>query len=537
MKKTILVLCVCLWTNVHIYAQKQIESNAEITSVTVYLQGAQLTSSAKATIPEGTSELLIRNLPVSLLQNTLQIVANADITIMSVSTQTNFISPKKEQEEVKRLQDSAEAVTQRIAKLDNRKSVLNGMSDILTKNIMVGGANNGVNTETLTKMYDIYNDKMTKIKDELLDISNKQNKLSTLLTDINKQVSEKNQNATKYFAEVVAQIQSKQSQQVSFKLTYIINDAGWIPEYDLRGESISKPLQLTYKASIWQNSGFAWDKVKLNVSTGNATVSATGPVLNPWYLNYFYGTMLKEQKQLESVVITSAPSAVRNKTKDEDAFNNTGANYTTVNNTQLAVVYDVEVSQSIPTNSKPIVFTLAQKEIEANYEYYCIPKLDPDAFLQARIINWEELNLLSGNANVFFEGAFVGQTYIDANQTVDTLNISLGRDKKVVVKRIKAKDYDRKKLIGDNYKRAVLYDISIRNLKGEKLFLMLYDQIPVSANSEIVVEMVDQGGADYQPETGKLTWKMELTPQQEKKLRFAFSVKYPKSKSVYAPRF
>ncbi len=531
---SILILLIITFTST---AQKPNETDADIIAVTVYLQGAQITSRAKVNLPEGTSEVVIRNLPLSLQAQSLQLSCNSDIVILSVTSQTNYLTPKKELEEAKRLQDSLENIKQRLAKLDNRKAVLNGMSDLLTKNIEIGGANTGVSVETLAKMYDMYADKMTKIKEELLEIANKQVKLVKQQTDVTNQLNEKNQQSQKYFAEVIAQVQSKTAQPVQFTMTYYTADAGWTPTYDIRGEGVSKPVKLTYKASVWQNTGYNWDKIKINVSTGNPTLSANGPVWQPWYLNYFYGNAQYGDK-LESVVISSKPVTAGAYQDDYSGKKNkTTADYTSVQQNQLAVVFAVDIAQSIPTGGKPQIVILSESDIKTDYEYYCIPKSDQDVFLLARITEWSELNLLTGVANVFFEGVYVGQTSIDANSTEDTLKISLGRDKKIVVKRIKVKDYDKKKLIGDNYKRSVSYDISARNLKNEMLTVMMYDQIPVSANSEITVELVEQGGADYIPETGKLTWKLELKPQEEKKLRFAFSVKYPKSKQVYAPRF
>jgi uncharacterized protein (TIGR02231 family) len=438
---------------------------------------------------------------------------------------------------VKRLQDSLENIKLRITKFDNRKAVLNGMNDLLTKNMEVGGTNTGVSVETLSRIYDLYADKMTKIKEELLDIANKQTKLIKQQTDLTNQLNEKNQQANKNFSEVIAQVQSKSAQSVQFTMSYFTADAGWTPTYDIRGESVTKPVKLTYKASVWQNTGYNWDKIKINVSTGNPTLSASGPVWQPWYLNYFYGNV-NYDKKLESVVITSKPvTAGAYNDEYSGKKNKPTADYTSVQQNQLAVVFAVDIAQTIPTGGKPQIVILRENDIKTDYEYYCIPKLDPDVFLVANITEWSELNILSGVANVFFEGAYVGQTNIDANSTEDTLKISLGRDKKIVVKRNKIKDYDKRKLIGDTYKRSVAYEISMRNLKNEKITVLMYDQIPVSANSEITVELLEQGGAEYVAETGKLIWRIELNSQEEKKVKFAFSVKYPKSKEVYAPRF
>jgi uncharacterized protein (TIGR02231 family) len=170
--------------------------------------------------------------------------------------------------------------------------------------------------------------------------------------------------------------------------------------------------------------------------------------------------------------------------------------------------------------------------MKADYIYSAAPKLDQDAFLLARATGWEEFNLLPGEANVFFEGTFVAKTFIDPNSTKDTLAISLGRDKRVVVKREKLKDYTSKKFIGSNKRETYAYEISVRNTKAEALKIIVEDQVPVSQNSQIEVTVADVGGAKYNKDTGKLIWELTLQPNETKKVVYKFEVKYPKDKII-----
>ena len=170
--------------------------------------------------------------------------------------------------------------------------------------------------------------------------------------------------------------------------------------------------------------------------------------------------------------------------------------------------------------------------LTAEYKYSSAPKLDKDAFLLASIAGWEELNLLPGEANVYFEGTFINNTYIDPNNTEDTLKLSLGRDKRIVISRERVKDFTSKKVIGGKKKELYIFEIEVRNTQSGPVMITIEDQVPVSQNKEITVELISRAGAQYEESTGKLTWELELAPKESKKLSFEFEVQYPKDKVI-----
>src|SRR5204862_4822112 len=130
--------------------------------------------------------------------------------------------------------------------------------------------------------------------------------------------------------------------------------------------------------------------------------------------------------------------------------------------TSLNTEFDIALPYSVNSSNKPTLVDIRNYEMKADYQYSVAPKLDADAFLMARATGWEEFSLLPGEANVFFEGTFVGKSFIDPNNIKDTLSISLGRDKRIVVKREKLKDFSSRKLIGTNQKESYAYEISVR---------------------------------------------------------------------------
>ena len=206
--------------------------------------------------------------------------------------------------------------------------------------------------------------------------------------------------------------------------------------------------------------------------------------------------------------------------------------YITVTDSELNVMFDIELPYDLPTNGKEQTATLKTFAIDAAYKYYSVPKLDKDAYLLAEVADWEKLNLLPGDANIIFEGTYVGKSFIDPASTSDTLNLTLGRDKRVVVKKEKLVDFSSVKFLGSNKVQKLYYELTVKNNKKDTVRMILKDQYPISTNKEIEVELLEDGGAMNNTDIGVLTWKLQLLPGEQKKIRFAYSVKYSKDKVI-----
>lgn len=204
--------------------------------------------------------------------------------------------------------------------------------------------------------------------------------------------------------------------------------------------------------------------------------------------------------------------------------------YISITENALDVTYDIDLPYDIETNGKQQIATLKEASIAAVYKYYAVPKLDKDAYLLAEVTGWEKLNLLAGEANIIFEGTYVGKSFLDPASTNDTLNLTLGKDKRVVIKREKLTDYSSSKLIGTNKLQTITFELTVKNNKKDAISLILKDQYPISTNKEIEVELIESSDAADNKEIGVLTWKMELAPGESKKVRISYSAKYPKGK-------
>jgi uncharacterized protein (TIGR02231 family) len=206
--------------------------------------------------------------------------------------------------------------------------------------------------------------------------------------------------------------------------------------------------------------------------------------------------------------------------------------YTSINENQLNVSFDIDIPYDILSNGKAHSVALKEIKLPATYKYYAAPRVDKEAFLLAEINEYPKYNLLPGEANIIFEGLYVGKTSINPNQIADTLNLSMGRDKKIVVKREKVADKSGTRFLSSYKEQTFTYDLTIRNNKKEEVQMLLKDQYPLSTDKDITIEVLEDGKAKVNTETGIMTWDLKLPPNETKKIRISYKVKYPKDKVI-----
>ena len=154
-------------------------------------------------------------------------------------------------------------------------------------------------------------------------------------------------------------------------------------------------------------------------------------------------------------------------------------------------------------------------------------------FLLAKITDYGRYNLLPGVANIFYQDTYVGQTTVNPQTVADTLLLSLGRDEQITIKRVQPKDLtEKRKVFSSTIKETYTYEIALKNNKSIPIKVEILDQIPVSKQKDIVVELEEHEGSTYNSEFGKLKWEVDIPANQSKRVRFTYSVKYPKDKVV-----
>jgi uncharacterized protein (TIGR02231 family) len=172
--------------------------------------------------------------------------------------------------------------------------------------------------------------------------------------------------------------------------------------------------------------------------------------------------------------------------------------------------------------------------IPASFKHFAIPKLDRDPFLLARLSSWDSLSLMPGIANIIMDNVYLGKSFINPNTTEDTLDISMGRDKRISIKRTQVKEFTSTKVKGDTKTETHTVEIIIKNNKRQAVDLSIKDQFPISRMKEVEVVLTESGSAEKNMETGILTWNINLKPNESVKFRFSYTVKYAKDKVLYS---
>ncbi|WP_165045774.1 DUF4139 domain-containing protein [Dysgonomonas sp. ZJ709] len=208
--------------------------------------------------------------------------------------------------------------------------------------------------------------------------------------------------------------------------------------------------------------------------------------------------------------------------------------YVTQADNDMSSVYNIDIAYTIPGNGKKQSIDLQTKETNADYKYYSAPKLDTETYLLAEISNWETLGLLSGKANITYDGTYVGETFINAASTLSKLALTLGTEKRVAVKREKMQDFSSTKFLGNDTRQIFTYKITVKNNQNKTIKMVVKDQYPISTQKNIEVELLKETTAwtANKEDVGVITWEEEFAAGETKEYIISYSVKYPKGSNL-----
>ncbi|MEP7264207.1 MAG: DUF4139 domain-containing protein, partial [Bacteroidota bacterium] len=283
-----------------------------------------------------------------------------------------------------------------------------------------------------------------------------------------------------------------------------------------------------------QSTGEDWINAHLRLSTGNPSVAGVKPELNPWFLNFIMPYQLQSYMRGKSnnqgmETLSSAPAGVVLQDKSLQTYKWAE---TKQSENQLSSEFIITNPYTVMSDGEEYQVDIQNYSLDATYQYISAPKMDADAFLVARITGWDALTITPGPANIYFDEGYVGQSYVNPLQTGDTLTLSMGRDKRIIVKREKLNEFSSARMFGGNKERSFTYETFVRNTKKEMVTIVVEDQLPLSQDKDIEIKQDELSGGVVTAETGKVTWTLTLQPGETKKFKFGFSVKYPKDKVV-----
>lgn len=536
MKKYILLVLLLSLSFQFVAAQTPTFTKAKVTTVNVYRQSAELQNTATVTLPAGNSEIVIGNISTRIDKKSIQIGVNSkNVKILSSQFTNDYSADFKldtTNPVIKKVNDSIKIVESLIVKSNIELEANNKSIELLDKNQTVLVGSNTSSVAQLTQLADWYTKKRIEISNKIVDIRKNTDALQKKLARLKSSLKTNEERTAEEFASgvLVLKVVNKTAGSVRLDFSYLASEVYWNPLYEIKGNNVSDPLELTLKASIQQNTGLDWKAVKLTLINGVSSKNNTAPVVQPWFL---YG---QSKEDLERALAGRAEGINRQKSvQAEVSYSNVAESVSvsspvgfTVNSNQLNVSYDVDIPYDILSNGEQHIVNLMQQNIPAQYEYFAAPRYSTDAFLLAKIKDFSKYGLITAPANIIFENMYIGETTLDPNQTENEMNITLGTDRRISIKKEEVKDKSGEKFLSSYREKTVTYDLVIRNNKKESINIEIKDGIPLSNNEAIKVELLESSGAKKTDETGMLIWNLKIGPSETKKLRVSYKVRFPK---------
>lgn len=528
-----------------------------LNEVTVYSQGAQMKHVASYSIKSGITEVSIEGVSTNLDVQSLQVKATGNVVIIDTKYTLFYPQPEinpnqglpvKIVKDMAAITDSLETLAFDLKELQDEIGIYQAAQRIIAMNGAVKGIGKVNDSLLLLKQtVEYYTTKMNEINKKLLALEKRvkektklQQRLQTRYADL-ENYQNQNYNPKKYepIPRVVVTLSANEAATGKINFSYLVGTAGWTPLYDIRSDSQTGKISLTYKAQVYQSSGIDWDNVKLNISTNNPFVNKTKPELNAWYIDYY--AFKQKNLELNEVAIRGArniPQAAFNqgyflndkKVEDEPAME--ADQFTTVVHQLIAAEFKIDLPYSIKSNNEKNLVLIKNSELNTTFKYYAVPKVDPGVYLVAQMTKLDELQLVPASANIFFDGSYIGETYIDPTSMDDTLNLSLGKDPNIVVKRTLLKQKSKDKIVQDKRERTFAYQIEIQNNKSTSIQVIVQDQLPMTTNADITIEATEKGNGREIPGNGILEWEYKLKAGENKKWEFGFKVKHPKDQQI-----
>ncbi|MCX7696943.1 MAG: DUF4139 domain-containing protein [Bacteroidales bacterium] len=530
MNKTNLVFLSSMFLSILSFTQEVKRIDTRIESVTVFFAGAEIERVGKISLSTGVYELVLGNLPPNVNPSSVYVEGKGDLTILFVEFRNNYLGdyllPK-----VKVLKDSIQLLQKQIKTHNNALAVLNAEEEMIKANKVVGGQNTGLNVDVLKATADFIRSRLADVKSRQQEEQEKVDKLTERLNKLNAQLQEIQASSQQPVGEIAIQVKVNNSTNAQLQVKYYIPDAGWRPFYDVHVKDIQEKAHLTLKAQVYQNTSENWDNIRLTLSTANPRQNNIAPVLDPWYL-YLYDNYPIRQSYYDDAkgekFKANAPVM-----KEMDQSIQTATQYTESVETPIHVLYKIDLPYTIEGNGRDKIIEVTSFEINTLYRYYVVPKLATEAYLLARLTDWEGLNLLPGEASVFLQNAFVGKTYINPTSVEDTMEISLGIDKSISVQRERIKDFTSKSILGNYKKINKGWEITIKNNKNKPVTILIQDQFPISTNKDLTVDQIEKSDGILDEKTGIVSWVVNLKPGEVTKKTIKYSVKFPKNKVIY----
>ena len=529
-----------------------VQISTTITSVTVYPDRARILRSGSAHpnaigIQPGTYTLEISELPLALNPDSMRAAAHgtARAHLLGVEVQRSFFaetpaeSVRQLETQIEVLEDEMRGFNARAELVKKNQSALDalGSSASVYATALASGE---MSLESQMALFDGIRQKFEKLNTELLEIETRKREMSRRLQKIKNDLEQQHSSRPRERFTALVEVEVLQAGTLTLELTYVVAGAGWKPLYDLRlveGEDLKTSLEVSYLAQVSQRSGEAWNEVSLTLSTARPALASVLPELDPWYIAPLQvmpvpgvPRSVPAPRQVSLAMVEAGAS-----TPQAEIAEVTNAEYQAarVDSSGAAVTYNVPGKVGIPDDGAPHKVSVASYNLVPRLDYISTPKIVEAAYRRARLINNSPYTLLPGQANLYHGEEFIGSTRLELTAPQGEVELYLGVDDRIKVKReLKRRDVD-KRLIGGKRHIVYGYETSLENLLPVPVQITLKDNTPVSRQEDIKVRLeYTEPKPTEQTELNQLTWEFVMQVKEKRAVRFDFSVEYPQGMEV-----
>ena len=517
-------------------------------NVTVFMQNAQIFREAKVSIPKGTSVFVFNDVSPYISRPSIQASCLGKFTITHTQyryfmdpqkTQKNEASPKVLRR-LEVLQDSIQYSQLRINQNNELLQAVDKESRLVINHPLLNGKSKSDSLELLKGTASFLRKEYQDLAQIRYDLSKKAKKLRDHHTRLQNEINELNalirnqsiQPPNQYHHQVIVTVYSNAASSGTLRINYLTGQAGWNPQYDLKATNHQSDITLVYKAQIYQNTGQDWKQVKIKVSNANPNQGNTKPTLPVWFVNFQrYVTQPRAKKALYIESAASRVDIAEDAVEEKDFEADMIEKYTNKVQNFSSVEFDISILMNVETGGKMHYMNLRTEKVPTQFQLYLVPKLEKDAFVVARLTGWESLDLLMGQANIYYGSTYIGKTVVDPSVLKDTLEVSMGRDRSVYVERKQTSRGVKKKLLENSKEYTAEYEIKIKNKNAGEIDLVIEDHIPISQNEKIEISSTT-GKGKLDESRGLLSWEIKLSSLEKRSIEYGYTIKYPKDETL-----
>ncbi|MCL2296013.1 MAG: mucoidy inhibitor MuiA family protein [Methanomassiliicoccaceae archaeon] len=508
--------------------------SSAVEDVKIFLQGAEIKRRMVLDTAEGKNVAVFDGLPHDIRQESVSASVEKGGTLVSADFETDSFREPFISKEIKELEEKLEKVKDEIRAVKNKRTLLQSEEKFLDSNRKISGKE-GFAIKDLKEIEKYYNNRKEEIGSSWIETEKKLEDLEKEKERIVKELGAFPTNVVRYAGRINVEFYSESKGKAEITVSYYVNNAWWRPFHEIRMNEVGAPVALSMKGRIVQNTGEDWKDVNVKLSTGNPMLGNQQPTLYPWYIDMAMPQIDRSTKDIaycEEMVCACSVDEDSNMKKTMRPAS-PAQMMTQTTESYAATEFALPAPLNIPSSNKPSKVEILKHVLEANLYYYCVSKIDADAFLIAEIKGWGSLNLLAGEVSIFQGNEYVGKTHLDPAKADDSMEISLGRDRAIIVTREKGNNLTSKGMIGKNKKVLREWVITVKNTRSKSVKMKLIDQIPVSTNSDLIVEAIETSGAELNKDTGILTWSLDIPTGGSVKKVLKYEVTYPKNGTVY----